>query len=881
MAIAELPPRVTESPDLRREADADVDRVVERPQRRALTLEHCAYLALFALALVAHLYMLGDGALHHDETHHANFSWRLFQGLGFFHVPLLLGAFLFLIIALFFFLFGDSNTTARLGPALFGSALVVMPYLLRRELGRGAALLAAVYLLFSPAYLYWGRHIRHDMYGVTFELLAFISIVRYASTRRPLWLYIGAAALGLMFTNMETFFLYAAMFGSLLLLVFLWRVWRPGVVGAAALGLALVALVFVLPGKPIDGGGGSVQRVNGAYVCPSIETPFPPANPIQADPGPIFGFEPLPTADNNYALCVKNQPDDNFGLYFVKLGQFFGHPAILLAIAICVVGLAAGYLLIWRRRDKRGTTAWQRARAANDGLLEAFASLAGGRRVLIAFAIFFAIYTLFFTAFLTHPTGVISGTTGSLLYWLAQHGVARGSQPGYYYLILLGLYEPLVVIWSVVGLLMVGFLVGRRIVRSRNQASNKGQLPAVSDQSQVTTDSGQPATDGIDWSLALPVMLVWWAIATLALYSWAGEKMPWLIIHVALPPALLGAWALARTMAWWRAFEPPPALRFAAEQPEIDAGATDGEPSAARAYSSNGHSEYTAQAAQTAPVARSGALPIYLTIFGTIVLFCYQSLLIFSAPNHEQQWRIPLVLLGGLAFVALLTLGAALLRGARWSIGALTLAITLLLVVYSVRSSYQLSYLWPDSARERMIFVQTTPDAGRVLDRLEQASMRRGGGLDMPIWYDNETIWAWYLRRFTNKQQQSPVLTTAPGPEVQAVLMLQENITANPQNLQNLQGFRIQRYPLRWWFPNEGNRLPDNWRTAPLDDSSPLLMRLLRDPLDGRSQAQLWRYLIFREPPNPLGSSDFIIAVRPGLADEIGLGTGASTTNQP
>src|SRR5689334_7291867 len=280
MAIAELPPRVAPpSPGPSREGGVDAERAADHPRRRVLTLEQCLYLALFALALLAHMYALGDGALHHDETHHANYSWRLFQGLGFFHDPLLHGPFLYHINALFFFLFGDNNATARLGPALFGSALVVMPYLLRRELGRGAALLAALYLLISPAYLYWGRHIRHDMYGVTFELLAFISIVRYASTRRAIWLYVGAAALALMFTNMETFFLYVVIFGSLIALIFLWRVWRPGVAVAAALGLAIIATVFVLPGKPLGAGGGDVQRVNGAYVCPSTSEPIPPNNP--------------------------------------------------------------------------------------------------------------------------------------------------------------------------------------------------------------------------------------------------------------------------------------------------------------------------------------------------------------------------------------------------------------------------------------------------------------------------------------------------------------------------------------------------------------------------------------------------------------------------
>jgi ABC-2 type transport system permease protein len=81
------------------------------------------------------------------------------------------------------------------------------------------------------------------MYQVAFELLAFIAFVRYGSTRRPLWLYVGAAALGCMFTNMETFFLYLAIFVPLLALVFFWRMWRPGIAILAALGLAIVARI--------------------------------------------------------------------------------------------------------------------------------------------------------------------------------------------------------------------------------------------------------------------------------------------------------------------------------------------------------------------------------------------------------------------------------------------------------------------------------------------------------------------------------------------------------------------------------------------------------------------------------------------------------------
>ena len=519
MSVAEFPARVAQPP-------AERFRPVDRPARFAITIEHVAYIALFALALLTHLWGLGDRALHHDETLHAAYSWRLYTGQGFEHDPLLHGPFLYHIVALMYFLFGDNDFTARLSVTLFGSALVVMPFLIRRELGRGAALLAATYLLLSPAFLYVGRFIRHDMYAVVFELLTVISIMRYGSTRRVRWLYIGAAALGLMSTTMETFYLYLAIFGSLLALVFFWRIWRPGLIVAGALGLMVVALVFVLPGKPQTAAAGSdtVTRAAGAYVCPSTQTPYPPMNDMLYTPGPLLGLGPLATADNDYALCVRNQYDDNFGIYFIKLGQFFGHPAILLALGLSVIGLVALYVLIWRRGDRNGATAWARARATDDGLVRAFASLDADWRVWVALAVFLTPYTLLFTAFFGHPSGIISGTTGSLLYWLAQHGVQRGGQPVYYYLIELVVYEPLALLWGIVGLIMTGVLLVQRLRR--------------------------PTTTGaaIDWSFATPLLLTWWALATFALYSWAGEKMPWLTIHVALPIVLLGAWALARVL---------------------------------------------------------------------------------------------------------------------------------------------------------------------------------------------------------------------------------------------------------------------------------------------------------------------------------------------
>jgi hypothetical protein len=42
----------------------------------------------------------------------------------------------------------------------------------------------------------------------------------------------------------------------------------------------------------------------------------------------------------------------------------------------------------------------------------------------------------------------------------------------------------------------------------------------------------------------------------------------------------------------------------------------------------------------------------------------------------------------------------------------------------------------------------------------------------------------------------------------------------------------------------------------------------------------LWDFLIRRDPGAPLGSTDFVIAVRPLLADQIGVGVGGALNPQ-
>jgi uncharacterized protein (TIGR03663 family) len=113
-------------------------------------------------------------------------------------------------------------------------------------------------------------------------------------------------------------------------------------------------------------------------------------------------------------------------------------------------------------------------------------------------AAFAGIFTLLFTTFLTHPGGLWDGVYTGLKYWLDQHGVARGGEPWEFYITVLGTIE-----WPA---LVLG-AIGAVSLWKRNSF--------------------------------FAAFLVWDFVVSLVVYSWAGEKFAWLVLHPLLPVILL------------------------------------------------------------------------------------------------------------------------------------------------------------------------------------------------------------------------------------------------------------------------------------------------------------------------------------------------------
>ncbi|MCH7999948.1 MAG: TIGR03663 family protein, partial [Chloroflexi bacterium] len=450
---------------------------------------------------------------------------------GYEHSPLLHGPFQFFGTALTFFLSGGaSDYTVRILPALFGVALIVLPFFFRDRLGRVGALLASGLIAFSPTLLYFSRFARNDIYVAVFTLGIVICLWRYVDERKPLFLYLGAALLGLSFATKENTFINVAV-----LLVFL-NLWLAAGLarqsnrrlGLGRMSSSVAYLFLYLPWAwaitalwPIIGG---IRRRLG------LRERHPAADFLI-----VLGTLSLP----QFAAGIQ-LPLESVGYELDTLGreQMVGISTVLaLLAATAVVGLG------WNWR------VW-----------------------LLAAAAFYIPYALLYTSFLTNTGGFGSGIWESLDYWLGEQQLdqPRGNQPDFYYVMLLPAYEFLALAFAGPALLYFSLRGGPR----------SWLLTAIATLSLLAffgADSFSATLGDITQPLALPVaavaiyfavrgspferFLVFWTAAAIVGYSWVGEKMPWLSVHTTLPVVILAAYSLGRLFE--RMPSPAGLLRYA------------------------------------------------------------------------------------------------------------------------------------------------------------------------------------------------------------------------------------------------------------------------------------------------------------------------------
>ncbi len=468
--------------------------------------ELAGYAVLMSTAAAMRLWDLGSRAMHHDESLHAYYSWRLAEGQGYEHLPMTHGPLQFEASAAIFYVLGDSDFTGRLLYALVGTVLVGMPFFLRSRLGRLGALIVSGLLVFSPAMFYFSRFARNDILMAVWTLGLVITMWRYLDEGKNRYLYIASGLLALAFATKETAYIITVILGAFLaLLVF---------VDASD----SIRSRLRLYGLSIPSAVGQVMR----EIWSAISWGAPLSRSSRAASFLILLVTlTLPLWAATVSVLQNSPALNGSGIVLAqKSGFHTGSPAgggIVVAVLVAVVLL--GLSIYWGSRWN--WSVWWRAAL-----------------------IFHAVWILLYTTFLTNWSGIESGGWRSLAYWLVQQDVARGNQPWYYYFVITPLYEFLPLILGVIAsiyylrranvlwqfLILVG--VGSFAVVGSIQG---GLAPLV----LIPVLGLAVCFFYLRWDNVFGFFLVFWAVALFGALTIASEKMPWLLVGLALPLIVL------------------------------------------------------------------------------------------------------------------------------------------------------------------------------------------------------------------------------------------------------------------------------------------------------------------------------------------------------
>jgi uncharacterized protein (TIGR03663 family) len=488
------------------------------------------------------------------------------------------------------------------------------------------------------------------------------------------------------------------------------------------------------------------------------------------------------------------------------------HPVVASAIAIGALAIIAIAWLLERQRPadvgwldgtlgtaEPETTAGRFATALRD-------RRAWGIGVLFGGTFFVVLYTSLFS----NPGGLGSGTFGAVGYWLGQHDVQRGEQPWFYYLVLAPQYEYL----AIFGSLATSLYLIRYAWRHR-RAKLETHCRFI--------------------TLALAA---WWAMAMFLVLSWAGEKMPWLIVHFLLPMLIVAGGGAGLALEW--IFAQPAATRTRIWRHALAWG-----------------------------------IPIAVLLISSFMLINHAASGPFMEIDEQIQrtvrqdipiswWIIylPAALAVGVAAVAIARSG--------WQRASASIAgtVAVLLLVLQIHAGWSLSYRNGDVPRDMLIYVQTSPDLHQTVADLEELSHDATGGMDLGIYYSGITQWPlnWYLREFDQRVLYHDVHEIPDAP----VIIIGSNEVDEAEE-ERLEDYSYIEFPLRWWIPEDQTyrrfaiapEVGTEWRqNLQTDDPPPYsvadvaqsLGRTVTGLQEPEQQARLFRLVVHRELRAPIGT---------------------------
>lgn len=509
--------------------------------------------------------------------------------------------------------------------------------------------------------------------------------------------------------------------------------------------------------------------------------------------------------------------------------------------------------------------AWERAPIVSTRLIDTWRY--DRRAYGIAAGVFLIIFTLFFTTFFADPRGFLDGWYQGIKYWLgSQQQYARGGQPWFYYLMLLPIYDLLALVFSLVGLgwLLTGGLRRRRAARATIPADpmiDEDEQEIVATNGNGSTAYESHATSGSATPPLFVFFLGFWFVEALVAFSWAGEKMPWLLTHISLPATIFAAWVIGVLMSRvpWRELR----QHF------------------------------------------GWAVPLLTVIFvGALLVAAYA----FAGGDQtvaglrsRLQGLIPIVF-AGLTLFALLTIANRFGNRTVLRLAGLTVAAVLLL--YGVRSAILVNFKTPDTPVEPLIYTQTAPDVPILVRQIKELAINQTrnnrsaddptGGLTMPIALDGGSAanggegslaWPmqWYLRDFKNVRWIDVTKDPTIPSDAAMVVLYKPHVTDAIRSQIEEEYVQTSEGVFNWWFPEftedasaqkPGQVPARGYKSLGAEGVGAVLTW----PFRPSNWATLGNYMLYRTLPLELKGREMVVFVR---RDLVPGGAAAQATATP
>ncbi len=723
-----------------------------------VTVEHLLVTLIIIATVISRFYAVGLRVMSHDEVNHVVPSYELYQGRGYAHDPVTHGPLQFHLLAASYFLMGDSDFASRVPAALFSIATVVFVlFAFRRYLGRTGALLAGLFFLVSPYMLFYGRYTRNEAFVALFGVVMLYSVLRYLETGRHNILYLFTVVLALHFVTKETAFIYTAQLLIFLAVLFLRDVIRKEWKKPTQRDAFVFAMMGVLLFLAVALGAAIMYSGHSA-----AEQPTPQEQ--------TYHILMLASLGMAFAALVVAAVVLIRSLKWAAVKDMRSFDLLILTISMILPQLIAFPMNLAKLNPLD---------YSETGLVTTSLFLLGAvilslilgllwkpRLWAVNIGIFYAIFTIFYTTFFTNGQGFFTGLVGSLGYWLTQQGVNRGSQPWYFFAFLqVPMYEFL----PLVGTLLALFIGLKHKLfstlpgiapfdqaKSEDLGSKPFMVPehaAVEDASyQLTwaeTEDGSgegqttlpletgAAEDEAETSTAFPestvvvqnadakseipqklpvlALLLFWSVMSLLAYTLAGEKMPWLTVHITLPMILCAGFGFGYLV--------------------------DSTPFRQMAGKKAGLILLT--------------LPVFLVALGAVLSALIGSDRPFAGKELDQLRTTSTFLF---SCIALVVAGWLLIKWLdKWRAGQIAklilLALGAVLLVFTARSAFQANYINYDTAKEFLVYAHSARGPKDVLEQVEEISLRTTGGKDIKVAYIGDALYPywWYFRDYPNK----------------------------------------------------------------------------------------------------------------------------------